>query len=1522
MRKQVYASVIGVLLVLSVFSVLQLWQIKPAYATDWLAGWNYRKSHVIEASSGAGTNYQIKLNVHFDNGADSVGNVYLNGSNRPDFGDVRFTNDDKETLLDYWIEDIVESNTSITKPIHASGVDSDGTLYAGANDSALNGYIYKSTDEGQTWSSALLNISGIDEVKACYVAANSYIYVSAWGTTMNATSAGLWRSINDGSSWTRVLAMTDWKNCIWAIDENSTGALFAGGYTRDTTANASVYRSTDSGATWTNVFYNSSARHVHDVAVDPYTNYIYATLGDDIEPWNYKAIYRSTNGGTTWTEILSSVPQCISIGFTSGYRFFGTDASASQGIYRTSNDSSATCVLDTSPLNSGYFYWIRTDSIGRVYASCFGILAPNYPRIYVSEDNGTIWSTYRTFTTFGEGSEYASQSTTFTNSILYYSVLDSGRQNGMKLYLDYATFWVEVSSDLSTISQTIYIYYGKSDATSLSNGINTFLAFDNFDDNSISGDWSSIETDAGCNQTETNGEMQLGLVGGGWQCSGVYWNALSRKLSDGMRITWDMKQSGTSYAILAITPDTTTAFWDQIVNTTDLHFATSSPFRALGGNTSGLWDEASSADDCITYHKYELTLENTNITVSVDNVLKFNDAHSIQWVDQVAYTRFMAMYTGTQIAYFDNFYMTKYVSPEPVHGTWGNQETAEYGEDKTFGYTANGTLYDSLSGGYMVGSNFTMPVSAPITAIRAYIAGYGGSTSAIGILYDDSGGVVGSPLTNSSQVTVTTSTNWYDFPISYNGVVTTTYWLMVFCNSPFYYYYDTSSTNKLSLSNNYGGTYYSFPTIPANVGGFYGDYVLSIYAVYTSESAAPTFSPITSNTTIAGNPVQLNCTISDNDGVSGYIFSWNNTGSWTNTTWTSGSSAGHIGTWNDTIGNVVSVKIYGNDTLNYWGESIQYDFTLTAIDSVSLVLTNPKNLTYSLGTIPVQFSASGGTIDHLWFNCKNGSNWVYVSNQTYTTSTNMTGFVEGSYTFYGYANNTDGTSTSENVSFSVSISSSYYVVAASGSATDIQVAVDDVHSQGSGYGIVYLPSGTYEFNPSGSWTTIQSYEGISIIGNTPTFNATTGRVDTFSTTLRMNYELYGDPYGHWTGVVSGVPNWIQITGTNITGLTTRIAYIDFEGYRTFNSSSHSQNLAIYISNVIDYRVDHNRFNNTCAGAVYTIGLYCSGVIDHNYITNYPAYATAGSAYCDVDYGTQHYRSFTGTFNQLWDNNTLNVLGHYTNYSHYIENNYFTKWRHSISANDGAHIVIRYNTFVGGSGFGDGGDAHGTYNIVGTRAMEIYGNSLTDGGKADIEFSLARYRGGAGVYWNNTNDETYAYLVLIAEGSVEECWPHVYIWNNSAFTISYWSYQQEGSDNQLHPQLNLDYFTYAMPDYTAYPYPHYLTLSGEETPPIILAVTSPTNTTYTSSTVSVELSATGGTVDKIIWNCTFTSGTVVYANQTYTVATSMTLLTGSYIFHAVANNTDGNIDALTVWFSVSLSGGSNQLIVNVWWSGWW
>ena len=79
----------------------------------WLVGWNYRKSHVIESASGAGTNYQVPIVVDYGHGVDGGDTVYLDGSCRPDFGDIRFTEDDGETELDYWRESYTPSGSAL-----------------------------------------------------------------------------------------------------------------------------------------------------------------------------------------------------------------------------------------------------------------------------------------------------------------------------------------------------------------------------------------------------------------------------------------------------------------------------------------------------------------------------------------------------------------------------------------------------------------------------------------------------------------------------------------------------------------------------------------------------------------------------------------------------------------------------------------------------------------------------------------------------------------------------------------------------------------------------------------------------------------------------------------------------------------------------------------------------------------------------------------------------------------------------------------------------------------------------------------------------------------------------------------------------------------------------------------------------------------------------------------------------------------------------------------------------------------
>jgi len=79
----------------------------------WLSGWLYRKSHVINYAPNAGTNYQIRVIVHYGVGTDNGENVYLNCNCRDDFGDIRFTAGDGTSLLDYWIESQTEGDNAV-----------------------------------------------------------------------------------------------------------------------------------------------------------------------------------------------------------------------------------------------------------------------------------------------------------------------------------------------------------------------------------------------------------------------------------------------------------------------------------------------------------------------------------------------------------------------------------------------------------------------------------------------------------------------------------------------------------------------------------------------------------------------------------------------------------------------------------------------------------------------------------------------------------------------------------------------------------------------------------------------------------------------------------------------------------------------------------------------------------------------------------------------------------------------------------------------------------------------------------------------------------------------------------------------------------------------------------------------------------------------------------------------------------------------------------------------------------------
>lgn len=77
----------------------------------WLGNWKYRRKITIAGQSGAGTNYQVKLLVGESSGS-GTNNFHLEGhsddfpSGKNDSGDLRFTDNDETTLLNFWVESI------------------------------------------------------------------------------------------------------------------------------------------------------------------------------------------------------------------------------------------------------------------------------------------------------------------------------------------------------------------------------------------------------------------------------------------------------------------------------------------------------------------------------------------------------------------------------------------------------------------------------------------------------------------------------------------------------------------------------------------------------------------------------------------------------------------------------------------------------------------------------------------------------------------------------------------------------------------------------------------------------------------------------------------------------------------------------------------------------------------------------------------------------------------------------------------------------------------------------------------------------------------------------------------------------------------------------------------------------------------------------------------------------------------------------------------------------------------------
>ncbi|MGA2967501.1 MAG: hypothetical protein ABSD64_14935 [Terriglobales bacterium] len=173
------------------------------------------------------------------------------------------------------------------------------------------GGTFKSTNGGVTWHN-------VDRSEATrFAQAGSVLYL--------ASSKGVLKSTNDGSTWTVSLSLTDGATTV----VTAAGATYAG------SGNGGVYQL--NGSSWTKVGHAGTGA-IHDLAVDPFnTKVVYASV-DDASAWN-QCPYASLDGGSTWTAVncnlFSIGSQAIAFSNVTAHRLFVGDDGSGYVLYFT-----------------------------------------------------------------------------------------------------------------------------------------------------------------------------------------------------------------------------------------------------------------------------------------------------------------------------------------------------------------------------------------------------------------------------------------------------------------------------------------------------------------------------------------------------------------------------------------------------------------------------------------------------------------------------------------------------------------------------------------------------------------------------------------------------------------------------------------------------------------------------------------------------------------------------------------------------------------------------------------------------------------------------------------------------------------------------------------------------------------------------------------------------------------------------------------------------------------------------------
>ncbi|MGY8799369.1 MAG: WD40/YVTN/BNR-like repeat-containing protein [Longimicrobiales bacterium] len=179
--------------------------------------------------------------------------------------------------------------------------------------------VFKSTDGGLTWSDMGLTETRHISKIAIHPSNPDVVYVAAVGHLFGSNEErGVYKTVDGGANWERVLYIDEHTGAIdMVMDPSDPNTLFAAMYQRERKSfgfsaggdGSGLYRSTDGGATWTELTEGLPAGDKGRIGIDVYRrdgNLVYALVESDQRG---RGLYKSTDRGESWERVSTRNPR-------------------------------------------------------------------------------------------------------------------------------------------------------------------------------------------------------------------------------------------------------------------------------------------------------------------------------------------------------------------------------------------------------------------------------------------------------------------------------------------------------------------------------------------------------------------------------------------------------------------------------------------------------------------------------------------------------------------------------------------------------------------------------------------------------------------------------------------------------------------------------------------------------------------------------------------------------------------------------------------------------------------------------------------------------------------------------------------------------------------------------------------------------------------------------------------------------------------------------------------------------------